>query len=254
MKKKVPLFVLVLACVLSMLLGGLIAFGAFRHAVGPGGMSLLKEQSIIENRFVGDYDPDQVRQAAEKAMIDALGDRWSYYLTPEELQAAMSTRENNYVGIGVTIEDDEKGLLITQVTPESPAAKAGLQPGEIICAVDGTPVTPANRDESVDRVRGEAGTVVLLDILDEEDSFIDGTSAMMAAAAAYRGILGGWIGKEHLAAADLACDTVSGKIDGMGLVREVCGCPHFEEEGTSAEAQAAWIMADSWRRKAVHAS
>ena len=92
------------------------------------------------------------------------------------------------------------------------------------------------------------------DILDEEDSFIDGTSAMMAAAAAYRGILGGWIGKEHLAAAELACDTVSGKIDGMGLVREVCGCPHFEEEGTSAEAQAAWIMADSWRRKAVHAS
>ena len=46
----------------------------------------------------------------------------------------------------------------------------------------------------------------------------------------------------------------SGKIDGMGLVREVCGCPHFEEEGTSAEAQAAWIMADSWHRKAVHAS
>lgn len=168
MKKKVPLFVLVLACVLSMLLGGLIAFGAFRHAVGPGGMSLLKEQSIIENRFVGDYDPDQVRQAAEKAMIDALGDRWSYYLTPAELQASISTRENHYVGIGVTIEDHEQGLLITQVTPDSPADKAGLQPGEIISGVEGTPITPANRDESVDRIRGEAGTKVRLEILDEE--------------------------------------------------------------------------------------
>ena len=95
MKKKVPFPILVLSCVLCLLLGGLIAFGAFRHAVGPEGMSLLKEQSLIENRFVGDYDPDQVRQAAERAMVEALGDRWSYYLTPEELQAAMSTRENN---------------------------------------------------------------------------------------------------------------------------------------------------------------
>ena len=92
------------------------------------------------------------------------------------------------------------------------------------------------------------------DILDEEHSFIDGTSAMMAAAAAFRGILGGWLQREHLAAAERAYDTVSGKIDGMGLVREVCGCPHFEEEGTSAEAQAAWIMADSWRKKVVQTS
>ena len=168
MKKKVPLFVLVLSCVLCLLLGGLIAFGVFRQTVGPEGMALLREQSLIENRFVGDYDPDQVRQAAERAMVEALGDRWSYYLTPEELQAAMSTRENNYVGIGVTIEDDEKGLLIIQVTPESPADKAGLQPGEIICGVEGTPITPANRDESVDRIRGEAGTKVRLDVLDEE--------------------------------------------------------------------------------------
>lgn len=168
MKKKVPFPVLILSCVLCLLLGGLIAFGAFRHAVGPEGMALLKEQSLIKYRFVGDYDLDQVCQAAEKAMVDALGDRWSNYLTPEELQAAVTTRENNYVGIGVTIEDDEKGLLITQVTPESPAAKAGLLPGEIICGVDGIPITPANRDESVDRIRGEAGTKVRLDVQDEE--------------------------------------------------------------------------------------
>ena len=55
MKKKVPLFVLVLSCVLCLLLGGLIAFGVFRQTVGPEGMALLREQSLIENRFVGDY-------------------------------------------------------------------------------------------------------------------------------------------------------------------------------------------------------
>ena len=87
------------------------------------------------------------------------------------------------------------------------------------------------------------------DILDEADSFIDGTSALMAAAVIYRGILNGTLEKDCLEAAERAFATVSGKVDGIGLVREVCGCPHFTEEGTSAEAQAAWIMADSWRKK-----
>ncbi|MBQ8073222.1 MAG: glycoside hydrolase family 88 protein [Clostridia bacterium] len=87
------------------------------------------------------------------------------------------------------------------------------------------------------------------DILDEEDSFSDGTSAMMMAAAVYRGVLHGYIGREALEAAERAWTTVTEKIDGMGLVREVCGCPHFTDEGTSAEAQAATIMADSWRKQ-----
>ena len=168
MKKKVPVLALIPVCILCLLLGWLAAFGLLRLAVGPGGMSLLREQSVIRNRFVGDYDPDQVRQAAEKAMVDALGDRWSYYLSPQDLQTAMNTRGNSYVGIGVTVEDDDRGLMITQVNPEGPAAKAGIQAGEIICGVDGTAVTPENRDACVDMIGGEAGTVVRLDILDEE--------------------------------------------------------------------------------------
>ena len=39
------------------------------------------------------------------------------------------------------------------------------------------------------------------------------------------------------------------RIDGLGLVRGVCGCPDFVSEGTSAEAQAAFLMADAWYGK-----
>ena len=38
-------------------------------------------------------------------------------------------------------------------------------------------------------------------------------------------------------------------VDGMGLVRGVCGCPDFVSEGTSAEVQAAFLMADAWYGK-----
>ncbi|MCR5801426.1 MAG: glycoside hydrolase family 88 protein [Lachnospiraceae bacterium] len=84
------------------------------------------------------------------------------------------------------------------------------------------------------------------DILDDPDSFVDGTSAMMMAAAIFRGYRGGFLdfGLEY---AEKALETVSGKIDKYGLIREVSGCPDFVSEGTSAEAQAAFVMAYAQR-------
>ena len=91
------------------------------------------------------------------------------------------------------------------------------------------------------------------DILDDEESFADGTSAMMMAAAVFRGIRGGYVSRVYWPAAEKAFRTVSGMIDGMGLVRGVCGCPDFVKEGTSAEAQAAFVMAGTMRER-IHNS
>lgn len=88
-----------------------------------------------------------------------------------------------------------------------------------------------------------------LDIMDEENSFVDGTSAMMVAAYIYRGVLEGYVDKKYIEKADKAYNTVTSKIDDYGLLREVCGCPHFVSEGTSAEAQAAYLMATAWKNK-----
>ena len=54
---------------------------------------------------------------------------------------------------------------------------------------------------------------------------------------------------QSMRAALAAWRTVSEKTDAFGLVHEVSGCPDFTSEGTSAEAQAAFIMADTWREK-----
>ena len=87
------------------------------------------------------------------------------------------------------------------------------------------------------------------DILDDPSSFTDGTSAMMAAAVIFRGILHGYVGRSRLDAAEKAWHAVSDCMDRFGLIHGVCGCPDFDAEGTSAEAQAAYIMADVWREK-----
>ena len=86
-----------------------------------------------------------------------------------------------------------------------------------------------------------------MDILDDHNSFADGTSAMMVAASIYRGVRGGYLSDEYISVADKAYETVSSCIDRYGLIREVCGCPDFVSEGTSAEAQAAYLMATAFK-------
>ena len=80
------------------------------------------------------------------------------------------------------------------------------------------------------------------DILDEEDSFVEGTAAMMMAAFVYRGIAGGWLDEKYRAAADKVRVTMDDYVDEYGIIHEVCGCPHFDRVGTSAESMAAYLM------------
>ncbi|MCL2078021.1 MAG: glycoside hydrolase family 88 protein [Oscillospiraceae bacterium] len=87
------------------------------------------------------------------------------------------------------------------------------------------------------------------DILDEPDSFTDGTSALMCAAFIYRGISEGWLDRKYKQNADQIRKTVAKNIDELGIIRGVCGAPYFMSQGVSAEAQAAWLMMDAWAKK-----
>ena len=87
------------------------------------------------------------------------------------------------------------------------------------------------------------------DILDDPESFADGTSAMMMAATVYRGSLNGYVNAGLIECAEKAYHAVRQGMDETGLIHGVCGSPHFDSEGTSAEAQAAFVMADAWRSR-----
>ena len=87
------------------------------------------------------------------------------------------------------------------------------------------------------------------DLMDESDSFLDGTSALMFSAGIYRGVSHGWLDTVYLRHADPAYETMCEQIDDMGILHGVCGCPDFQREGTSAEAQAAFVMADAWKER-----
>lgn len=136
-----------------------------RAVLGDGGASLVEAFVRIRTQFVGEYDETEMVDSALKGMVDGLGDRWSHYLTQEEYQEQNQRRQNRYVGIGVTVSyEREEGLLITEVTAGGPAEAAGLQPGELITAVDGTSLAGEGRYDGPELIQGEAGTTVELTV------------------------------------------------------------------------------------------
>ena len=87
------------------------------------------------------------------------------------------------------------------------------------------------------------------DILDEADTFVEGTAAMMMAAFVYRGMVGGWLSEKYAGHAELVRMTMENYVDEMGLIQEVCGCPDFMQVGASAESRAAYLMMHGWYEK-----
>ena len=121
---------------------------------------LTELSSVIDKKFIGEADMGKVNDAAASAMIAALGDRWSYYISAEDYAAHMENKKNAYVGIGVTIQkrQDNGGFDILEVTPGGSAQEAGIRPGDILIAVDGTSVLELTTDELSNLIRGEKGT------------------------------------------------------------------------------------------------
>jgi carboxyl-terminal processing protease len=67
-------------------------------------------------------------------------------------------------GIGSRIGREDGKLIAVEVFPDSPASRAGLLNGDEIRLIDGNPTAPLTTEEAVDLIRGEAGTIVRLDV------------------------------------------------------------------------------------------
>lgn len=130
--------------------------------------SKVKElEDLILTCFIGETDQTALQDAAAEGMIDSLDDRWSYYMTAGEYAAHMEQANNAYVGIGITIVQEEgvEGFRIMVVNEGGPAWEAGLQVGDLIVGVEGQSTLEMTPTEARDLVRGEEGTQVVLTLL-----------------------------------------------------------------------------------------
>ena len=120
--------------------------------------------AYLDRYFIDDYDEQALADAAASAMVTATGDRWSYYLSAADYQSYEESMNNAYVGIGVTITEDQEagGLRIESVEADSPAFHAGIEVGDIMLEAEGQKTIEIGTSGTRDLVRGEEGTTVHL--------------------------------------------------------------------------------------------
>ncbi len=163
--RRLPLWLILLLYTLVLALIGTAVFCA---VMGRPGLTMMKAYLLAKFAFVEkDADLDSAVNQGLNSFVDGLGDRWSYFLDPSDLTATSERRANSYVGVGITVlqHSREDGLLVHAVSKGGPAEQAGIVPGDVITAIDGTPMTPDNQETATDRIRGEAGTSVTLTVL-----------------------------------------------------------------------------------------
>ena len=167
MKKWQKILLLALAFAVAILGSSIVTMQLLTRGRTPAEDKAAEVSAYLDRFFIDDYDEDALADAAAAAMVEATGDRWSYYLTAEEKSSYDEQMQNAYVGIGVTItlQEQDGGMRVEQVTAGGPAEEAGMQVGDIITEVEGESTLTLGMAGTRAKVRGEEGTSVALTIL-----------------------------------------------------------------------------------------
>src|SRR5579871_7034371 len=122
-----------------------------------------KVLSYIESHYVEDIAETDLMYGAARGLTDVL-DPHSRFMDPEEYGKLKKETEGNEEidGIGIDVEKRKNKFVIISPIEGSPAARAGIEPGDVIKRVDGAEISTLEFDDAIGRMQGPAGSEVVL--------------------------------------------------------------------------------------------
>ena len=122
-----------------------------------------KVLSYIEGHYVEDIAETDLMYGAARGLTDVL-DPHSRFMDPDEYGKLKKETEGNEEidGIGIDVEKRKNKFVIVSPIEGSPAAKAGIEPGDVIKRVDGAEISTLEFDDAIGRMQGPAGSEVVL--------------------------------------------------------------------------------------------
>lgn len=128
-------------------------------------------KKYLNKEYIGELDEEKMEEYALKGYVEGIGDKYTEYLTSDELEDLMTSVNGNYVGIGIYMTKDKEDNIIVLLPIEgSPAQEKGLQTGDIINKINGKECKGLELSEVANMVKGEEGTTVNLEILRENET------------------------------------------------------------------------------------
>src|SRR5690606_33829848 len=133
----------------------------------PVGSSILNEiYEILSTQYVdrNELDPNLLRDAAISGALNALNDRETQYISPDDLRGGALDLGSTSQGIGASVSDESGEVRIIAPFRDSPAERAGIRAGDAILEVDGEKTDGWTDQMAVERIRGPKGTEVTLKV------------------------------------------------------------------------------------------
>ena len=170
MTKKVPIYLtilLILAAVVVTFNATYIAVTEKQNAklnsiISEYGFydELLTLDKTVRGNYIGRIDDSVLKSSILEGYVNGIGDIYSAFLTKDEYETFLNEQDGSTVGIGVSVIYDNENMEIISVIPSSPADGAGMQPGDLIVAVGGKPISDLGYYGAVDMIKGDEGTEV----------------------------------------------------------------------------------------------
>ena len=129
-------------------------------------------EEIIDKYYLKDVDEQKAIDGAIQGYIEALGDEYTEYIPADEMEEYTQDIMGNFVGIGIYMIQNTEDNTIEVVSPikDSPAEKAGILPGDKIVGVDGVKDNGDEMDTAANKIKGEEGTTVKIEIKRGEEN------------------------------------------------------------------------------------
>lgn len=118
---------------------------------------LAEIQKLIEDHYLNEVESGDLSTYLFKGAAAGLQDPYAAYYSVEELQSVIDSSRGEYMGIGITLlaELDTGRFVVAEIYDGSPAARAGMQTGDVLLSVDGTAVDGMSLDEVVAAIKSK---------------------------------------------------------------------------------------------------
>ncbi|MCL2377994.1 MAG: S41 family peptidase [Defluviitaleaceae bacterium] len=172
-------FAIGLAAGILLMIISVFGYNAYnRHVRWDGrdpNRKILEIYSLLNDVSIMPLDINEMLENMYRGFLDGVGDPYTQYFDRLAHEAFRLRNEGDFVGIGVQAIMDTESGNVTIINPfrDSPAARAGILPGDQIIKVDGIDMTGRSTEDVFNRIKGPEGSPVILTILrpDEDRNF-----------------------------------------------------------------------------------
>ncbi|MCT0216488.1 PDZ domain-containing protein [Synechococcus sp. CS-1330] len=121
-------------------------------------------RSLRRDVLAKSYGSTKEAYEAIRGMLGSLDDPYTRFLDPREFKEMQidTSGELSGVGIQLSLDKETKNLVVVSPIDGSPASRAGVQPKDVIVAIDGKSTKGMSTEDAVKLIRGQAGTTVTL--------------------------------------------------------------------------------------------